>query len=386
MTARHASDALLRPLALAAALCALSFVAPGLARADSPADATTPNYTQPASGVPADLYGTWYASESECLSALEASEQRADGLAQADGIPLQEVQTEQSCNWTVAFDPGNPQGALGAGGSWNNCAYWAYEADPAVMAGILQDVEYHNDGPEVLVRAAIEAGVPVSSTPAVGDLAIWPTAYGFDGYQSENGSHVAYVTAVLADGGIIVTEMGQNSDGIEDDGYGLTTVYGPDEVYNDDGAMAYESGGSGPSTGQTADPYSQVGLDNHMYFIGQLPPGWTGPNDGNGSGGNSGGSNTGSGGHAASPRLRVTLRLTGRRVLVRVTRRSGAAGHLKLVAGDGKGHASARPVRGQPGVYAFTPVQPGWWTVTVAFTPAHARWAAARASGRIRVR
>ncbi|HET9073115.1 MAG TPA: CHAP domain-containing protein [Solirubrobacteraceae bacterium] len=101
------------------------------------------------------------------------------------------------CSWNVPSDPANVFGAL----DYGECPYWAAEKYPAlVLDDPASDPLAGNWNGGTWIEHAQTEGLPLSATPAPGDLAVWQPR-GID-----PSGHVAYVEVVLS-AGIIVSQM-----------------------------------------------------------------------------------------------------------------------------------------------------------------------------------
>ncbi|WP_249011997.1 CHAP domain-containing protein [Conexibacter sp. DBS9H8] len=109
--------------------------------------------------------------------------------------------TRPVCAWNVPVDAAN----LFTATDYGQCPYWAVEKYPALFLDALASDPLASDwdGGTWAEHAKLE-GLPISRTPASGDLAVW------GGTSSDSAGHVAYVEAVTGSG-IIVSQMDGDS-------------------------------------------------------------------------------------------------------------------------------------------------------------------------------
>ncbi len=105
--------------------------------------------------------------------------------------------------WTPVRDPNN-------GFTWGQCTYWAAEKRPDIMNYSYINDPLGNDWAawtwtehaSLVLNPDGSHVYTVGSTPAVGDIAVWPQSS-----LTMNEGHVAYVEVVDGDGSMIISEM-----------------------------------------------------------------------------------------------------------------------------------------------------------------------------------
>jgi surface antigen len=109
--------------------------------------------------------------------------------------------TDTVCAWNVPVDANN----VFSSSDYGQCPYWAAEKYPALVLDELASDPLGEDwdGGTWLEHAAQE-GLGASTTPASGDLAVWPAE------GSDSTGHIAYVEAVVGSA-VIVSQMDGDS-------------------------------------------------------------------------------------------------------------------------------------------------------------------------------
>jgi surface antigen len=104
--------------------------------------------------------------------------------------------------WNVPVDLASLFGAL----DYGQCPYWASVKYPSLVTNEdANDPLGTNWDGGTWAEHASEEGLPVTATPAPGDLAVWAQT------SSDPSGHIAFVEAVESDGSVIVSQMDGNT-------------------------------------------------------------------------------------------------------------------------------------------------------------------------------